>query len=145
MTTARPVQWGPRASPAAVPRVAWGEGGPANDPQLGPTLWGATTSARHPPAGMPPGDGPLFWRWIRWIFIGSAPGASDSAGAPLLVSKAVGKPPGLRPWTRGSWRRWAVRTGQRPGAHCRPPDWHVCKRRCRASGGTHRDYPVSLD
>ena len=101
MTTAMPVPWGPRASPAAVPRVAWGEGGPAegmsfrvyaeaNDPQLGPTLWGATTSARHPPAGMPPGDEPLFWRWLRWIFIGSAPGASDAAGAPLLLSKAVG-------------------------------------------------------
>ena len=25
-----------------------------------------------------PGGGPLFWRWLRWIFIGSAPGAPQT-------------------------------------------------------------------
>ena len=63
-------------------------------PAYPPTRGARRPSARHPPAGMPPGNGPLFGRWLRWIFIGSAPGASDSAGAPLLMSKAVGKPPG---------------------------------------------------
>src|SRR5699024_6383368 len=55
---------GPPPKPSEAGSV--GRGGPAegmsfrvyaeaNDPQLGPTMWGATTSARHPPAGMPPG------------------------------------------------------------------------------------------
>ena len=43
--------------------------------------WGATTSARHPPTGVAPGSAP-------------ARGRACPAGAPLLLSKAVGKPPG---------------------------------------------------
>ena len=43
----------------------------------------------------------------------------------------------------GSWRRRAVRTGQRPTVHCRPLPWQLRDRRCRALGGTHRDYPAS--
>src|SRR5699024_7858100 len=34
-------------------------------------------------------------------------------------------PPTLPPQYGGSWRRWAVRTGQRPGVHCRPSHWLV--------------------
>ena len=64
------------------------------------------------------------------------------AGAPLLVSKAAGKPPGLRPWTRSPWRRWVVRAGQRPGVHRRPFSGWFRYRRCRAPGCTHRDYPA---
>ena len=61
-----------------------------------------------------------------------------------MVSKAVGKPPGpafFEVASRGfsskappapstpapqygvCWRRWAVRIGQRPAVHCRPPHW----------------------
>ena len=73
------------------------------------------------------------------------------AGAPLsFPKKAVGKkgPGGSAhpgpPKNGGSWRRWVVRAGQRPGVHCRPLYWRLRHGRCRASGGTHRDYPASL-
>ena len=58
--------------------------------------------------------------------------------------RAGGVPP-APPKNGGSWRRWAVRTGQRPGVHCRPFSWRFCCRRCRASGGTHWDYLASPD
>ena len=54
---------------------------------------------------------------------------------------------GSAPWippNGGSWRRLAVRTGQKPTAHCRPFSRQSYYRRCRAPGGTHRDYPASL-
>ena len=57
--------------------------------------------------------------------------------------RAGGVPP-APPKNGGSWRRWVVRAGQRPGVHCRPLYWRLRHGRCRASGGTHRDYPASL-
>ena len=48
------------------------------------------------------------------------------------------------PWTRSPWRRWAVSGLQRPTVHRRPLYRHLRYRRCRAPGGTHRDYPASL-
>ena len=138
-------------------------------------LWSPACPRIHQPVGRDDLGAPSACR--------DAPGGrAFPAGAPLLMSKAVGKPPGLRPWTRGSWRRWAVRTGQRPGVHCRPLRRHKLRiarfaasgkahslhcassphrtrfaglrrgprndhlsRRCRASGGTHRDYPAGPD
>ena len=49
------------------------------------------------------------------------------------------------PWTQGPWRRWPVQGLQKPGRYRRPPYWSSRHRRCRAWGGTHRDYPASLD
>ena len=57
--------------------------------------------------------------------------------------KAGGLRPPWPPQYGGSWRRWAVQTGQRPGVLCRPFSWRSCHRRCRALGGTHRGYPAS--
>ena len=59
--------------------------------------------------------------------------------------KGRGCAPGTHPKNGGSWRRWVVRAGQRPGVHCRPLYWRLRHGRCRASGGTHRDYPASPD
>ena len=57
--------------------------------------------------------------------------------------RAGGLRPPWPPQYGGSWRRWAVRTGQRPGRHCRPSYWQLRHRRCRAPVSTHRDYPAS--
>ena len=87
----------------------------------------------------------------RSITGGSPRGTRLRGGRPHFFPKKWGerRAGGLRPpWTPqygGSWRRWAVQTGQRPAAHCRLFSWHSCHRRCRASGGTHRDYPASPD
>ena len=76
-------------------------------------------------------------------------GRACPAGAPLsFQKKAVGKKgrgasPALAPQYGGSWRRWAVQTGQRPTAHCRPPYRHFRYGRCRASVSTHRGCPAS--
>ena len=85
------------------------------------------------------------------IHRGLPPWDAPTRRAPHFFPKKWGerRAGGLRPpWTPqygGSWRRWAVQTGQRPAAHCRLFSWHSCHRRCRASGGTHRDYPASPD
>ena len=79
-------------------------------------LWGATTRrairrgdlwspahGRVPPRGAGlPGRGTAFF-------------PKESGGK----ERAGGVPPGA-PQYGGSWRRWAVQTGQRPAAHCRP-------------------------
>ena len=57
--------------------------------------------------------------------------------------KAGGLRPPWPPQYGGSWRRWAVQTGQRPTAHCRPPYRHFRYGRCRASVSTHRGCPAS--
>ena len=57
--------------------------------------------------------------------------------------RAGGLRPPCPPQYGGPWRRWAVRTGQRPGLHCRKFFRKFRHRRCRAPGGTHRDYSAS--
>ena len=77
-------------------------------------------------------------------------GARLRGGRPHFFPKKWGKrrrrgsAPG-GPQYGGSWRRWAVRTGQRPGPNCRKFFRQFRNGRCRAPGGTHRDYPANLD
>ena len=65
----------------------------------------------------------------RRSFTGVPPSRGGPArpGPPFLPEEMGGKKgQGLRPLNPqngGSWRRWAVQTGQRPGRHCRPPHW----------------------
>ena len=87
----------------------------------------------HPPEAFPPAGG----RWMAegqtdegfprshaWVPLA---GRACPAGAPISSRRNGGKKgQGLRPLNPqngGSWRRWAVQTGQRPGRHCRPPHW----------------------
>ena len=57
--------------------------------------------------------------------------------------KGPGECPRHPPKNGGSWRRCAVRTGQKPGAYRRPFSRRFPYRRCRAPGNTHRDYPAN--
>ncbi len=184
MTTAWPVPWGPRGDPTEW--SSWGEEAQWRERALPlaakrairnllvSTTWGATTSARHPPAGGAPG--------------GACAGAGLPGRGPHFFPKkwgerrAGGLRPPLAPPNGGSWRRWAVTGWQEPGVHCRPLRRHKLRiarfaasgkarslhcassphrtrfaglrrgprywfryRRCRASGGTHRDYLASPD
>ena len=79
--------------------------------------WGATTSARHPPAGMPPGAGRFFGGGFAG-FLSEAPPAPPTRPGHRFLSerkrwerKGRGCAPGVPP-NGGSWRRLAVRTGQ---------------------------------
>ena len=98
-----------------------------------------------------PGGRAAFLKVASLDFYRKRPRRLRRGGRPHFFPKKWGerRAGGLRPpWTPqygGSWRRWAVQTGQRPAAHCRLFSWHSCHRRCRASGGTHRDYPASPD
>ena len=88
--------------------------------------------------------------WSPVICWGTPRGRACAAGAPISSPKKWGerRARGSAPWippNGGSWRRWAVRTGQKPTAHCRPFSRQSYYRRCRAPGGTHRDYPASPD
>ena len=82
---------------------------------------------------------------------GRPPGEAPASGGPHFFPKKWGerRAGGLRPpWAPqygGSWRRCAVRAGQRPTAHCRPFFRWFHYRRCRASGSTHRDCPANPD
>ena len=82
------------------------------------------------------------------------PGSERSAawaddGAPISSRRNGGKEgagvPPPAPQNGGSWRRRAVQTGQKPGAHRRPFSRRFRDRRCRALGGTHRDCPANLE
>ena len=123
--------------PPVFPRNCW----PRGARRLGAPSVGATCG--HPPfAGAPPGGGPARrahrfccqkrWenhqgpRFLRW----------------LRVDVYRRRPRRLRPRTRSPWRQWAVIGWQEPGRHRRPFPWEIRYRRCRASGGTHRDYPA---
>ena len=85
---------------------------------------GAPSACRDAPGGGPARPGHRFLserkRWER---------------------KGRGCAPGVPP-NGGSWRRLAVRTGQKPGVHCRPFYGQSRFRRCRALGSTHRGYPA---
>ena len=119
--------------------------------------WGATTrrAVRRGDLWSPvicwgiPRGRAAFLKVASLDFYRKRPRRLRRGGRPHFFPKKWGKrrAGGLRPpWTPqygGSWRRWAVQTGQRPAVHCRPFPWHLCYRRCRASGGTHRDYPAS--
>ena len=111
---------------------------------------GRDDSARHPPARGPLAGRAAFLKVASLDFYRKRPRRLRRGGCPHFFPKKWGerRAGGLRPpWTPqygGSWRRWVVRAGQRPGVHCRPLPWRFCYRRCRASGGTHRDYPASL-
>ena len=80
--------------------------------------WGATTSARHPPAGMPPGRA-AFLKVASLDFYRKRPRRLRRGGRTAFAVKSGGKT------TRGPWRRWAVRAGQKPTAHCRPSSMQV--------------------
>ena len=140
---------GPPPKPSEAGSV--GRGGPAegmsfrvyaeaNDPQLGPTMWGATTSARRLPAGMPPGRA-AFLKVASLDFYRKRPRRLRRGGRTAFFPKesggkerAGGVPP-APPKNGGSWRRWAVRTGQRPGVHRRPLRRHKLRiARFAASG-----------
>ena len=77
--------------------------------------------------------------------IGISPGGRACAGAGLpgrgtaFAVKSGGKTTRTcGPWTRGSRRRWAVRTGRKPTAHCRPLRRHKFQIiRFAASGKAH--------
>ena len=117
----------------------------------GASFVGRDDSARHPPARGPLAGRAAFLKVASLDFYRKRPRRLRRGGRPHFFPKKWGerRAGGLRPpWTPqygGSWRRWAVQTGQRPAAHCRLFSWHSCHRRCRASGGTHRDYPASPD
>ena len=103
--------------------------------------------ARHL-LGNPPGTRRFFEGGFAG-FLSEAPPAPPTRRAPPFLPEEMGRkkgrgaPPTLAPQYGGSWRRRAVRTGQRPTVHCRPLPWQLRDRRCRALGGTHRDYPAS--
>ena len=113
----------------------------ANGPQLGPTMWGATTRR-----AVRRGD-----LWSPDVYRGRPlAGRACPAGAPISSRRNGGKEgaggvPPAPPSTGGSWRRWVVIGPQRPAAHCRKFSWRFCHRRCRALGGTHRDCLAGPD
>ena len=130
-----------------------------------PASVGATCG--RPSAGVPPGTRPMGppRRPNGVVVVGrggpaegmsfrACPEANDPqlgpTTAPPFLPKEMGEKKGrglcpLDPPNGGSWRRWVIRTGQRPAAHRRPFSWHLCHRRCRAPGCTHRDYPAGPD
>ena len=65
-----------------------------------------------------------FPRSHAWVPLA---GRACPAGAPISFRRNGGKEGAggvpRRPLNGGSWRRWAVQAGQRPGRHCRPPHW----------------------
>ena len=157
--------------------------------------WGATTrrAVRRGDLWSPvicwgiPRGRAAFLKVASLDFYRKRPRRLRRGGRPHFFPKKWGerRARGSAPWippNGGSWRRWAVRTGQKPTAHCRPLRRHKFQiirftasgkarslhcassphrtrfaglrrgprndhryRRCRAPGGTHRDYPASPD
>ena len=95
-------------------------------------LWSPAIRRGAPSRGAParqracPAGAPLSFQRKRW----ERKGRGESS-------------PRRPPKNGGSWRRCAAFGLQRPAAHRRPFYCLSCYRRCRASGGTHRDYPAN--
>ena len=104
----------------ALPPPPPGEGGPQG------RMRGSPIPVSVSPRGTGlPGQGPAFF--------------PKKAGR----KKGPGECPRHPQKNGGSWRRCAVRTGQKPGAYRRPFSRRFPYRRCRALGGTHRDCPAT--
>ena len=112
-------------------------GGPSGKSQAGMEIAMPCRGGYHPPVR-------LCNRRLRGARRLGAPSAGTTCGRPLIEDapphgaglpgrgtaffpkesggkeRAGGLRPPWPPQYGGSWRRWTVRTGQRPGVHCRP-------------------------
>ena len=124
--------------------------------------WGATTSARHPPAGMPPGRA-AFLKVASRGFSSKAPLAPSTldpgahGGGGLCLACRDRACIAARRRCKFQIIRFAA-SGKAHSFHCissphrtrfaglrRGPRVRLRHRRCRASGGTHRDHPAGPD
>ena len=149
---------GPPPKPSEAGSV--GRGGPAegmsfrvyaeaNDPQLGPTMWGATTRRAIRLPRCPRGRA-AFLKVASLDFYRKRPRRLRRGGRTAFFPKesggkerAGGVPP-APPKNGGSWRRWAVRTGQRPGVHRRPLRRHKLRIARFAASGKARSLHCAL-
>ena len=85
-------------------------------------------TARCLSVGAPSRDAPLFLKVALLDFYRKRPRRLRRGGRPHFFPKKWGERRGRgcspgAPRNGGSRRRWAVRTGRKPTAHCRPPHW----------------------